>query len=798
VLRGAKRAAARRLRAEAWRHPAARPPARARSVFGGLNPPGLSSSDNAANQGPPDTTGAIGPSNYVEIVNSRVAVYSRSLGLVASTGLDTLAGISPGTSDPQIEWDPRGGRWFYVVNDGTTALAFGWSKSADPSDLVNGWCRFSLSTPLFDDFPKLGHDDTHLIIGANAFSGATAVTAQIIVVPKPASGATTCPSTPPSATVFGSALTPLTNADGSPAFTPVPANTFDASGTGYVVAAHDPGSGAASKVMAWHIGDASGTPTLVADGDTTVPSYSVPANVPQPGTSNTLDSSDVRLTQAVAEADPGASGAEAVWTQHTVSGGAGSVVRWYELLPAGLTALQAGTVSNPANFVFNGAISPAGNGDAALNYNVGGSSQLVQIRSQARQAADPLSSTGGETLLGTSTGIDQDASCSPPPCRWGDYAGASPDPADSSLIWGSNQLNGPPSGGSFAWTTRNFAVSTLPGPNDPTARFTATPSGPVTAQPVSFDANASTSPNGPIAAYSWSFGDGASATGATASHPFARAGTYTVTLRVTDSTSSSSTTTKRVTVGDRPPVAVLSLSRSSALTGEPIAFDGSGSSDPDGSVTSYRWSFGDGADATGPAPQHAYAHAGTYTVTMAVFDDSGSTATASRTVTIIDRPPVAVLRGPGAATIAGDPVGFDASGSSDPDGSIAGYAWDFGDGATATGPTVTHSFARSGSYTVRVTVVDDSGSTASVTQQVSVRAPPRPARCLVPDLRGQTLDRARRSIRDARCRSGRTRRSRSSRGRPSRELVVVSQRPRAGTSRRANSRVSVTVRPARR
>ena len=76
-------------------------------------------------------------------------------------------------------------------------LAFGWSKTADPSDLVGGWCRFVVSTDIggrsgLDDYPKLGHDNSRMIFGANAFRGNTFFTAHIWSVPKPANGDTSC------------------------------------------------------------------------------------------------------------------------------------------------------------------------------------------------------------------------------------------------------------------------------------------------------------------------------------------------------------------------------------------------------------------------------------------------------------------------------------------------------------------------------------------------------------------------------------------------------------------------------
>lgn len=56
---------------------------------------------------------------------------------------------------------------------------------------------------------------------------------------------------------------------------------------------------------------------------------------------------------------------------------------------------------------------------------------------------------------------------------------------------------------------------------------------------------------------------------------------------------------------------------------EPIAFDGTGSYDPDGVIIAYEWDFGDGAHGSGPQPVHAYDHAGTYTVLLTVIDDGG-------------------------------------------------------------------------------------------------------------------------------------------------------------------------------
>jgi hypothetical protein len=440
-------------------------------VVGGLNQPGLGATDNsAANQGtPPDTTGAIGPTHYVEFVNSKVGVYDRTnLGLVSSRDLDAFVGRSgQNVFDPQIQWDQQGGRWLYLADDIASGsqnfLAFGWSKTADPSDLVNGWCRFVVSTGnSVEDYPKLGHDNLHILIGSNSFRGGGLTTAHIFSLPKPANGGTSCPATPV-LTAFGSPLSPLTTSDGDIVFTPVPANTSDSSAAGYVVAADSPFFVTTpSQIMAWHVGGSAGSPTLFADGNMSVTAYDFPANVPQPSTTQVIDSQDARLTQAVARSDPGAGGAEAVWTQHTVDGPGGrSIVRWYELLPASLTVRQLGTIQNASAFVFNGAISPASNGTtAAIDYNTGSAAQLVDIRAQSRLASTALGVMTGEFVLGTSSANDIDFSCggASKPCRWGDYAAASPDPLSEQAVWGSNQLNGPHDTDP-AWLTRNFAMT---------------------------------------------------------------------------------------------------------------------------------------------------------------------------------------------------------------------------------------------------------------------------------------------------------------------------------------------------
>lgn len=162
--------------------------------------------------------------------------------------------------------------------------------------------------------------------------------------------------------------------------------------------------------------------------------------------------------------------------------------------------------------------------------------------------------------------------------------------------------------------------------------------------------------------------------------------------------------------------------------GQPILFDGSGSSDVDGTIVSYDWDFDDGNRGTGVAPTHTYAAPGTYNVTLTVTDDGGltDTATTIAVVRAVNQPPVAVPGGPYAGT-PGQPVQFDGTASYDPDGEIFAYLWDFGDGDTGLGPTPTHTYSDVGTYTVTLRVVDFDGEVGSATT-TAVVTPDRPGR----------------------------------------------------------------------
>ncbi|WP_460783888.1 PKD domain-containing protein [Microbacterium tumbae] len=182
--------------------------------------------------------------------------------------------------------------------------------------------------------------------------------------------------------------------------------------------------------------------------------------------------------------------------------------------------------------------------------------------------------------------------------------------------------------------------------------------------------------------------------------------------------------------GNAPPVA----SFTSSVSGLSVSVDGAGSSDEDGSIASYAWDFGDDATGSGATASHDYASAGTYTVTLTVTDDDGATHSTSEEITATapvagNAPPVASFT----SSVSGLSVSVDGAGSSDEDGSIASYAWDFGDDSTGSGATASHDYASAGTYTVTLTVTDDDGATHSTSEEITVEGAEEPSGPLVQD-----------------------------------------------------------------
>jgi hypothetical protein len=447
---------------------------------------------------PGDATGAVGPSTMVEMVNTRVGLYQRSGHLVASQGLGVFLGLTQAhcLMEPQIHWDPYTNAYYFAMVDrgvtlvggdcpvGQETLWYGWSTTPNPASLTaSDWCALH-----FDDYggdaeipdsPKLGDTKDFGLIGVNVFGPDTGSTvpflrSDVVAFPKPAPGHTgSCPSsqtlyTFPNLSDEGEWSGTVDGA-GVPAFSPVPVVQTDPSSTGYIVSADFNGSsdppydgylpaggpflGDTISVFTVTMGSG-GVPHVSSPTNIPVTSFLWPTNAAQMGSSLRLDTQEGRLTQAMSGVDPAhatpSSEPGAIWVQHTVRGGAGAMVRWYELDPtaaSGSQVMQTGTLVNPSMWLYNaaitsdrqvvvdgtGTVTDANYGNSmVIGYDASGTASWVTVKMVSKIGNNPRS---GSVVVKTSGGANNDYSCHHSPnhllCRWGDYAGAAPDPYPS-------------------------------------------------------------------------------------------------------------------------------------------------------------------------------------------------------------------------------------------------------------------------------------------------------------------------------------------------------------------------------
>jgi PKD repeat protein len=274
----------------------------------------------------------------------------------------------------------------------------------------------------------------------------------------------------------------------------------------------------------------------------------------------------------------------------------------------------------------------------------------------------------------------------------------------------------------------------------PKAMLTAAPTTVFTSQLVRLSAAGSSDADGTISpeGYSWSFGDGELGSGVEVYHRYVKPGIFVVLLTVRDDRGATGSATETIYVMNIPPVARPGADMV-VTTLDTVMFSGAASSDAEGEIVQYHWDFGDGTQAAGAVASHVYYHSGVYEVRLTVQDDSGAASSTSINVTVKNQLPSAMSTGVNASAYAGDPLLFDGSKSSDSDGRIVEFSWDFGDGLTGNGSLVKHPFAQVGDYVVKLTVTDDSGGAAVTTMNVTIlkkpttpKPTPTPAKGFIP------------------------------------------------------------------
>ena len=267
------------------------------------------------------------------------------------------------------------------------------------------------------------------------------------------------------------------------------------------------------------------------------------------------------------------------------------------------------------------------------------------------------------------------------------------------------------------WDQTVTSVDNLEAPAAPTAAIEVSASRGTVPFEVTFDASGTTTPEGTaIEAYEWAFGDNQRASGVEVTHIYTSTGRFTARLTVTNDRGATDTESVEITV--RPnegPQAAFSVSPRAPLTNESITFDASGSTDAAGlraqTIVDYQWDFGDGAQSTGRVVTHRYADDGDYEVKLSLTDHSNARTSLTKTITVQNRAPEASITANPESGSAPLTVDFSGADSSDSDGNVQRYDWDFGDGNGASGRTASHTFETRGTFTVRLTVTDDDGAT---------------------------------------------------------------------------------------
>ena len=166
---------------------------------------------------------------------------------------------------------------------------------------------------------------------------------------------------------------------------------------------------------------------------------------------------------------------------------------------------------------------------------------------------------------------------------------------------------------------------------------------------------------------------------------------------------------------NRAPVAVAGENQQ-VCTGDIVVLDGSKSSDAEGGVLRYAWDFGDGSGSEIVNPTKSYSKGATYPVTLTVRDDTGlgNGVSTDQIAIRVDQGPVASA-GADILACAGTEVQFDGTGSTDIDGVVNSFTWDFGDGNTGGGETPSHIYERPGDYRAFLTIEGEKAGICSST-----------------------------------------------------------------------------------
>jgi hypothetical protein len=404
---------------------------------------------------PPDTVGAVGATQYVQVVNVGFAVFDKTskavvYGPVPTSTLWSGFGGQCETDndgDAVVVYDKAAGRWIISQFAVGTTPYLQCVAVSQTSDATKGWYRYAFSYgSVFPDYPKMGvwpdgYYETFNMFTGNTFSGAKLCAFNRSAMLNGAAATQQCFQLSSSfggvlpSDLDGSAAPPT----GSPNFMlnfgtnslnlwkfhvdwTTPANTTLSAAKNIAVAAFTPACGGG-------------------------------ACIPQSGTRQQLDSLADRLMFRLAYRNFGDH--ESLVVNHSVTVGASKRsqtvgLRWYELRSPNATPVvyQASTYSPDATFRWMGSIAQDKQGNMALGYSTSSSTINPGIRYTGRLATDALNTMQAEATITAGTGSQSGQNLD----RWGDYSAMTIDPSDDCTFWYTNEYL--KTTGAFNWSTR--------------------------------------------------------------------------------------------------------------------------------------------------------------------------------------------------------------------------------------------------------------------------------------------------------------------------------------------------------
>ena len=429
------------------------------NIFG-FTGPQQSVAPNPCGCFPPDVNSAVGPTQILAIVNSEIAVFNKSGGMVGTpVSINTFFGYSATLLfDPRVLFDRWDNRWV-VEAEGfkqtSTGPQFQFFAVSTSSSAAGTYRKFNLNMSAivgstsgvanFWDYPQIGLNQDGLIFTGNVFN--------VSVSPNVFLGATT----------FQFSLDALGNATsgGTSSFvfsglggTTTPPIVVDRNQQAHLLTV--PVSGTSFGHTFWNVPGHDLFSSLIGDGSVTVPSYSPPAAASQPGTSILLDTSDSRIVN-----DPYQLGSS-LFAVHAVAVPGIPALRWYEInlstngLNQEQTRFRSGISSD-----FNGSLALDNTGRLVICASTSDGSTFPSIECIGRLPTDPPSTTGPFNVVFSGSVSQTDNCCllgTTNVARWGDTSSVSVDAtATGTMIFWADNETVQPSG--TLWSTRIQKVS---------------------------------------------------------------------------------------------------------------------------------------------------------------------------------------------------------------------------------------------------------------------------------------------------------------------------------------------------